>query len=224
MKIQQGELPLGYISWFFYSLLLSTKFGILYGPNLGILNVLTRYEAFGEGFIQTTLALSSLVFLFLVFVHHDASPDSSRSSYMNEICGIVCIDILDSINFLQILFVADSLILIGLKMHYAIVVCSFLNFIFPTILLISLSKSDFGGKKILTKIECAYKIVYLIMINLPMLVLRSIINHQTDSFRSIFIIKNIVALFLAVKRIMDYFVLRSHKLTKPQEFHLQETL
>ena len=184
------------------------KFGLLYGPELGIIYGMETSETIGPGFLQTALGLTAIVFLLLTSVHHDALPGSSRSDYINQISTTVTFDILDTVNFLSVLFLATSRIMLSYSLKIAILFFSCLNFILPTILLITLSKTSNGKLRYLHKFEFIYKFVYLFLVNLPMLVIRSRIIHQEQALNSIFIMKNLISAVIGVKTFIDHFVIK----------------
>lgn len=201
-----GELPFGYITWFLYALILSIKFGILYSPDIGIVSDLTAAEKIGSGFCKTALALSSFVFLLLVSTHHDALPGSSRSDFINTIAGTVTFDILDTVNFIDVLYIQESKIMINYYVKIAIIVVSSINLMMPTILLLTLSKTYFGKTRFIYRFEYIYNFLYLIIVNLPMLIIRSITIRHSEGVVSVFIIKNSFSVIFAIKKVFDYYI------------------
>jgi len=73
-----GELPLAYIAWLVYSLGLSAKISIIYGPQYRIVDTLTVHMFLGLNTLRLAVSLSGVVFFLLVSTHHDAPAASER--------------------------------------------------------------------------------------------------------------------------------------------------
>jgi CECR6/TMEM121 family len=73
-----GELPLGYIAWLLYALVLSAKIGVIFGNSMYLVQRITRESTLDSSVLRTALSLSSIVFFTLVITHHDAPTKSER--------------------------------------------------------------------------------------------------------------------------------------------------
>lgn len=206
-KYTPGELPLGYLSWFLYSVVLSVKFCLIYGPHFALVDHLQPDEVITQNYLKVAIALSSVVFLLLVNAHHDAPSGSSRSDYISTIVGSVTVDILDTVHFLDELHEHKKLHL-NYSIQSSVVAISGINMIMPFVLLLNLSRTFFGRLRYMNSIDHTYKFIYLILLNCPMLIIRGIIYHKSGII-SVFLIKNIVCLFLASKKLINHIILNS---------------
>ena len=73
-----GELPLAYIAWLVYSLGLSSKVCLIYGPWYEVVDMLSVRMWFGTNMLRSAVSLTAVVFLLLVSTHNDAPPASER--------------------------------------------------------------------------------------------------------------------------------------------------
>ena len=199
-----GELPLGYIVWFFYSVVLSAKIAILYGPGYNIAANMTKNEMIGSSSLKSAVAISSIVFFLFVVTHHDAQPKSDRESYINNIVYHVTIDILDTTQFLNVLFTQETRAILSFELDRAIIAFACINLILPTLLLVGLSRTKFGRTTCSRRYEFVHKIAYYILVNVPMLVIRSILSHIHDQPVSVFLIKNVIGCGIIVKEVTDH--------------------
>jgi len=77
-KTTGGELPLGYIAWLLYTLVLSAKIVVIFGDSLFLVARITSESKLDGSVLRTALSLSSIVFFTLVITHHDAPTKSER--------------------------------------------------------------------------------------------------------------------------------------------------
>ena len=78
-----GELPLGYIAWLLYSIVMSAKIGIIFGNQFFIVSKVDKNAFFDGSVLRTALSLSSIIFFTLILTHNDAPPKSER-----EVCNL----------------------------------------------------------------------------------------------------------------------------------------
>ena len=202
-KGKLGYLPMVYISWLIYSVLIAIRIGIIFKY---IAPSLEESMMYGPNMLKTGLSLSSIVFFFLVIAHVEAEPKSIIDQYVTGIIGRVTIDILDSVQFLELLFIHDTHIFLTFNMHNAIVAIGCVNLILPTFKLAILSGWHFGEKRMDKLLETFSLLFYLLVINVPLLVIRILLWSVHSSDVSVFIIKNILSLCMSIKAIHDHFV------------------
>lgn len=193
-----GELPLGYIAWGTYSVFLATKVAIIF---VHFAFELKENDFFGPNTLKINLALASVVFLLLVMSHHDAEEKSERHFYIDVMIGGVTMDVLDTVAFLEVLFIEESRVVLPFSIHYAIVAVAVLNLILPTIPLLILSRTQFGRGIMPRLLYTIHITVYMFVINVPLLVIRLLLWHVHSENISVFLMKNVLALGIAIKKI-----------------------
>lgn len=182
-----------------------TKIAIIIGAPLYIAQRLRKDIVFGPNTLRTSISLSSIVFLFLVVSQYDSQHDKQRQSIIDNLIGHVTIDILDSVQFLNVLFIQESHIFLPFSLQRAILGIACFNMILPTVLLVALSHNLKGHSTAITALRLLHRVLYYAVINIPMLITRTIIWHQHNEIVTVFIIKNCIAIGLAIKEIYEYF-------------------
>lgn len=121
---------------------------------------------------------------------------------MESLSTSVAIDLLDATQFLDVLYLYDSHIMLSYGLHSAVVAVTCIVFILPTILLLALSRSRFGRNDVwLKRLRLLHKVAYFLVINIPMLVIRNVIWHVHKKEASVFVIKNVMGVGVAVHEI-----------------------
>jgi len=69
---------MAYVAWLVYSLGLSAKICVIYGPWYHILDVLTVQLFFGLNTLRSAVSLTGIIFLLFVWTHHDAPAATER--------------------------------------------------------------------------------------------------------------------------------------------------
>lgn len=199
-----GTFHWPYVSWFMYSALLAVKIGLFFqsfAPSL------TQNNAFGSVTLQITIGLAAPIFLLTLSLHHGQELNHESVLYITELTGTVIIDILDSIEILNILFLEESTakILFAVELKIAIIVIACINIILPTIPLFVLSQSNIIGNKV-KNVMLAHKFIVLLLVNLPFLIIRLYIWQTQNGEVSVFIVKNmlmILLIFHYIREIVD---------------------
>jgi len=138
-----GELPLTYISWFVYSIILSAKVCCLYALPNSIVLQLNEKNFFGPNMLRTAISLASIVIYMLVLTSHDARSHSKQNAFIQTIVGSVYLDVLDTSEFLGTLR-DESLVIQKYHLDRAILAITCFNFILPTEGLFLLAWKHFG--------------------------------------------------------------------------------
>jgi len=138
-----GELPLTYVSWFVYSVILSAKVCCLYALPDSISLQLNEKYFFGPNMLRTAISLSSVIVYMLVLTSHDARSHSKQNVFIQSIVGSVYLDVLDTCEFLGTMR-DESLVIRQYHLDRAILVITSFNFILPTEGLFMLAWKHFG--------------------------------------------------------------------------------
>ncbi|KAL3861874.1 hypothetical protein ACJMK2_007888 [Sinanodonta woodiana] len=196
------HLPLSVISWALFSVVLSSKYAFLLKY---VATELSELNFFGPNTLKTTTALAGVVFVFLLSSQHVAKPGSDRRRYIDELTWTVVCDILDGVDSTEILFQADDRDLFMPGMDNVIISLCCLNFLVPTIPLITLSRTNFGEEKVSNKLVLIHKLFLAYLVNLPLLITRMIILNGSGSAVSIFSLKNIVVISMISYDVYEHF-------------------
>jgi len=150
-----GELPLTYISWCVYAIILSAKVCCLYALPDSILLELNEKYFFGPNMLRTAISLASIVIYMLVLTSHDARSHSKQNVFIQSIVGSVYVDVLDTSEFLGTLR-DESLVIQQYHLDRAILAIACFNFILPTEGLYMLARKHFGKTPVSKKYDALF--------------------------------------------------------------------
>ncbi len=184
-----GHLPLGWIAWLVYSLLLSARMVILFTD---IVQRLDEKDFFGPNTLKLTIASAAFVCLLLINTHHDAPYGSAEQAFISSLSKGTTLDILDTVAILDVLFITESHIFLTFEMHKSIIAIAFINLVLPTVPLFVLSRTRFGKDSVTTDLKIAHTLIYMVMVNVPLFIIRLILWHVRNQNISVFLIKNIL--------------------------------
>lgn len=198
--VQAGSLPLGYFAWFVYSVFLGVRVFIIYRDFAWELK---EDISFGPNALKITVSATGFVYVLLLLTHHDAIPCTSRRYYIEELSGTVLIDVLDSVDVLNIFFNKSNVDDLPKGVDLAILVIASVNFIVPVLPLMTLSRFHFGHKPLIHWLGVAHKLCLVFLVNLPLFIIRMLLWHVLNQDISIFPMKNIVMIFLVFHDLFD---------------------
>jgi len=114
---------------------------------------------------------------------------------MKSLSSTVAFDLLDSVQFLDVLYVYQSHVVLSYGLQTAVVAFTCINFILPTTLLLALL---IRNEVWLRRLPYLTQVVYILIVNVPMFVIRVIIWHYDLKEVSVFIVKNILEIGKAI--------------------------
>ncbi|KAI0213663.1 hypothetical protein LSAT2_001280 [Lamellibrachia satsuma] len=202
-KQEGAELPLGYVTWGFYSVFVAAKVAIIFRT---IAYKLNEEMVFGPNTLKAGVALSSVAFLLLVLTHQPTNVNSDHQVYINRLIGSVSIDILDITDFLEVIFIQESRIFLTYELHNTIIGVSCINLVLPTIPLLILSRTRYGRDEMPKVMHTLYTVLYMLAVNLPMLIIRLLLWNVHSQNVSVFLIKNIIHIGMIVKTVHENMV------------------
>lgn len=188
-----GQHPLPFLVWMAYSCLMVTKVGIIFKSEIP--NKISPDDALSPQLLQVILALTCVIFAVLVEGQTIKEPNSDRGRYIKSLSHGTSLEILDSVTFISLLIQSESNFVLPVHLENAIIAFSCLNFIFPGIALIKLSRSNYGRSAVCLFSSIAYKLCHLWIINFTYLVIRVYLWAGISLSVSPFIVKNIFLLF-----------------------------
>ena len=119
---------------------------------------------------------------------------------MKSLSSTVALDLIDSVQFLDVLYIYESRVLMSYELQTAVVAFTCINFIIPTALLLALLlRSDAW----LRRLPYLREVVYVLIVNVPMFVIRCIIWHYHLKEVSVFIVKNVLEVGKAIYGIVE---------------------
>ncbi|XP_069141726.1 transmembrane protein 121B-like [Argopecten irradians] len=198
--VQAGSLPLCYFAWFVYSVFIGARVFIIYKDIAGTLN---EENVFGPNTLKVTVSSTSFIFILLLLTHHDAIPGTNRKYKIEELSGTVIIDILDSIDVLNIFFYKSQIDKLPEELVLSILIVASLNFLVPVISLMVLNRLHFGHKDRHQGLIVLHKLMVVFLVNLPLFIIRMLLWHIHNSDISIFPMKNVVMIFLVFHDLYD---------------------
>lgn len=149
-------------------------------------------KVFGQNILKVALCITPMLFLLLVNSHHDARRYSKRRVYIDKLSAGVTLDLLDSVDILDILFMDDVEINLPLGLENAIIAFACINFFLPTLALYELSATVKGQVRP-AFFQIMYSILYIVLVNVPLGTIRTILWVRYNQDVSVFIGKNIIA-------------------------------
>lgn len=195
-----GVLPLIYISWLFYSLLLLAKIAVIFTSEIP--GKLRAQDVAGPQLLKVTIALSGIIFLILVEGHNWAEPGSPRYQYVTSVCTKTGIEVLDTVSLLSIILPPDddpealNTTFIGV-----IIALAGFNFLLPTLILYKLSLSQSCTDRFPLPLSVVHTLLHVYLIDMPFLGVRLFLWIKYHHNSSIFIMKNVFGIIFAIRSI-----------------------
>ncbi|KAH3787526.1 hypothetical protein DPMN_165650 [Dreissena polymorpha] len=202
-----AHLPLCYIAWFAYAIVLDVKIVVIFTT---FSTNLDEAVFFGPNTLKTSLAIAGIVFLTFLPTQHDVRC-ARRRTLITTLTTTVLFDILDGVDILENLFEKDVRESFPAGLARTMIVICCLNFMLPTLPLFTLAKTRFGLKKLPEKLELLHKIGVAYIVNLPLLITRMITWHGLSAGISIFILKNVIVIALVTFELVDDFCCRKSR-------------
>jgi hypothetical protein len=206
-----GILPLGYISWFFYSIILFCKIMTIFRSEMP--NKL-RDEPFGPQFLQVTIGTWGIIFILLAEGHNWAPRGSPRHIYVTSLWAKTGIDILDSTILMSLLLGNDTQRMLTLTLKTQIILLSSFSFFLPTFALYKLSFPNRISGHFSLQLKIVNSLLYLCLIDIPYLAVRLYLLFRYGYIGSVFLLKNVLAIVILLLWIYQDF----HELVRRRYF------
>jgi len=213
-----ANIQYAFLGWLVYSGVLVGKVVVTFRTFYKDLRVTPPVDSndgleayFGQHTYKLTLALSAIIFLLLVEAHHYTQLNSPRQLYLTYLSSVITLDLLDSIMFLELLWDRRVRGFIDFPLEISILVFACLNFVLPTFALLKLRFRKMP-RWLPLPYEKLYALIYVLVVNVPYLVIRAWVwRHVEDHDTSIFIIKNVIMIYLAIREVWTKFQLHRQK-------------
>ncbi|XP_071510746.1 uncharacterized protein [Diadema antillarum] len=207
-----GEVQYAYFSWILYSIVVTAKIWYMFGDfaenlsTLGYYNMTTRtiggilkFEdsiLYSSTSMKVILSISGPLFLLLAYSHHDEVHNSKYKLLMEKLGTTASMDILDCLMLLALLFIDDTLLVLPYSLDHAIKFFTCCCFALPTLPLFILRllgkrKAEENNFKVILAINSG---LYLVIVNVPLLIIRCFLWFRHDVDISTFVTKNVMSL------------------------------
>ena len=197
------ELPFAFAAWLFYAAMLTPRVALLFSGDGA--SKLKEKDFLGPNTLKAGAACTPLIFILLVFAHHDAKPHTLRKYYIQSLTGSVAFDLFDSLDLLEFLFMDREEHRFPHSLTNAVLTFACLNFFLPTLALFELKLNSFTGQVSSLSFKIIYALSFVFLVNVPNLIIRSVLWHKYNTDVSVLLMKNVICIVIGVVEIMEYF-------------------
>ncbi|XP_066928589.1 transmembrane protein 121B-like [Clytia hemisphaerica] len=196
------EIKYAYIVWIVYALCLVPRLIILYRRDVS--NLLEK-NILGPNFCKIATSCTPLIFMLLVYALHDAKQVATRKYFLASMVGSVTLDLFDSIDLLEFLFEKEDQRLYPRPILDATLAFACINIFLPSLALMEIKVNRFDGQVGSLPFKIFYEGCFVFLVNIPNLLIRSILWHQYNADVSVLIMKNVMCICLGLGEIIRYF-------------------
>jgi len=194
-------VPLSVVTWFLYSVYVSARVIVIF--RLEINDLLKDDDFYGPQFLKTGIALTAVVFILFVASHHNAKENSKERLIINALMTSVTFDILDTVDFLDVLFPGETQYLLPFVLEHVVLAIAVLNLLRPTFSFCILYLNHFGATNLSRELSAMNAMVYTFFVNTPFMVVRMYLWHKLKVDVSVFLIKNFIMIFIGIHEVYE---------------------
>lgn len=198
----KDAIKFAYQAWIIYAVHLVPQLATLFKLKSSLFTDEKLF--FGPNTLKMNLCLTPMLFLFLIYAHHDAKSHTRRKYYLEKMTVAVTLDLFDSVEMLEYLFEEET---ISISLENSILAFSCMNVFLPTFALFELKFNKFhdSGETSPISFKFIYIFTFMFFVNVPFLVLRLILWHAYNLDISVLLAKNALAIVMGVIEIMEFF-------------------
>ena len=192
------------MAWFVYSIFVVIRAAVIYK------DIAPTMANDADGFFQTpnmlkvNVGLTAVVFMIEVLTYYQPGITDDRKHFITILAATVSVDILDTVDHLDVLIDKEARDLLDDTAENAILGLSCINIMLPFMPLLILSQSHgHKGKRISSAARIIRVILSLFVINISFLVIRLVLWHGYQRAISVFVLKNVMMSFLLGKELYD---------------------
>ncbi|XP_029634725.1 uncharacterized protein LOC115210331 [Octopus sinensis] len=186
------NFPFGPLTWVIYAMVLSSKLIVVFTSFAAEMEDETGI--YSANALRAMFGLTAVVFFLLLMSHvHHTTPDRLKT-FIYTVGATVPIDLLDTMDIMELLYEEEKTRRISEGMVYMILVIIVVNLMIPMFPCTILYIQEFGSKHIFVHLMIAQKVVQIFIINLLFMSIRLILWQQFGEGFSAFIIKNILVM------------------------------
>lgn len=196
------EIRHAYIVWIIYACCLVPRIVILFRKDV---STLEERHILGPNFCKVAVSCTPLIFMMLVYAMHDAKQVASRKYFLASMIGTVTLDLFDSIDLLEFLFSPEDQNNFPRGILDATLFFACVNIFLPALALAEIKVNRFDGEVTSLPFRMMYEGSFVFLVNIPNLVIRSILWHKYDADVSVLIMKNVMCICIGLGEIIRYF-------------------
>eukprot|EP00794_Sanderia_malayensis_P006143 gene6143-6849_t len=195
-------LPFAFAAWIAYAVLLIPRVAAIFERESA--SKLKEKDFFGPNTLKAGVACTPLIFVLLVYGHHDSKPHTIRKYYIQSLVGSVAFDIFDSLDLLEFLFMDREEHKFPIVLSNAILAFACINIFLPTLALIELKFNNFSGQVSPLSFKVLYSAAFVCLVNVPNLIIRSVLWHKYNTDVSVLLMKNVMCIVIGIAEIFEY--------------------
>jgi hypothetical protein len=203
IRASPDELRVAFVAWLVYAAGYTIQISFIFKRFAHKLENAQTATIFGQNVLKLSLTITPMLFLLLIHAHHDAAPNTRRKYYIEKISGGVTIDLVDSIEILEILFTDLDL---PSSFENTIIAFACVNVFLPTLALHALKqKKLWRGQGGLFPSKVLYNFCYICLVNVPFFVIRILLWVSYKQDVSVFLAKNIILIVMNSWDIVEHY-------------------
>ena len=203
IRASPDELRVAFVAWLVYAVGYTIQISFIFKTFAHKLENAETTTIFGQNMLKLSLTITPMLFLLLIHAHHDAAPNTRRKYYIEKISGGVTIDLMDSIEILEILFTDLNL---PPDFENTIIAFACINVFLPTLALHALKqKKLWHGHGGLFPSKVLYNFCYICLVNVPFFVIRVLLWASYKQDVSVFLAKNIILIVMNLWDIVEHY-------------------
>ncbi|GAB1597461.1 uncharacterized protein LOC106881800, partial [Argonauta hians] len=207
---RKPTFPLGPLTWVVYALVLSSKLIIIFTSFATQMEDEDGIESANT--LRAMFGLTAVVFFLLLISYLHESIPQSLKTFIYTVGATVPIDLLDTMDIMELLYEEEEERNISEGMVIMILVIIVGNLLVPMFPCTIVYVQEFESKHIFSNLMIAQKVIQIMVINLLFMSIRLILWQEFGRGFSAFIIKNVL-----VMGILSYDLFRICKEKKEQE-------
>lgn len=196
------ELKYTYIAWLSYVTLLCPRIVLLFAD---LVKLLDEKDFLGPNFLKMAVSCSPLIYFLLVHGAHNSNSHTERHISVQGVALSGALDLFDSIDLLDFLFLPEQGINFPRGYLHASLAFATVSFFLPVLSLYGLHYKALPGRVTSLSFKIIYISLNLALINIPNMVIRSVLWHQYHIDVSVLLMKNVMVIIAGVYEMLEYF-------------------
>lgn len=189
---RKWSFPFGPLTWVIYALVLSSKLVVVFTSFATEMEDVNGINS--SNTLRAMFGLTAVVFFLLLLSYlHDTTPKSLKT-FIYTVGATVPIDLLDTMDIMELLYEEEETRKISEGMVYMILVIIVGNLMIPMFPCTIVYIHEFGSKRMFVHLMVAQKVIQILVINLLFMSIRLILWQEFGQGFSAFIIKNILVM------------------------------
>ena len=186
-----------FIGWLYYAVFLCPRIVLLF-KNLA--KTLNETEVLGPNFLKMSASFTPLIYFLLVMGSHSTVECDLKGTALSG-----ALDLFDSIDLLEFLFLPLEDVKCPAGYLHASLAFACISMFLPALSLYGLRHKAEPGRVTSVMFGVSYEVVNLLLINLPNLVIRSVLWHRFSMDVSVLLMKNVMGVVAGSHEIYEYF-------------------